>query len=627
MLPYRFGGQAITSTKELAKALNARWDEGKKHLFRGLLLDHFRKDSNAEIVSYLMDFQEESETGDPDVIMFKCLYAIDSGLKEFLWRGKSFSNLSEFGYDYLGAIRGGNDDFLQMVDEILSKGILSQYISFVEPSASKQIDTMRAFESEFRTYRTSGDDLLTKRYRLAYMLSDIKDYAVGSEHFDNVESFTEYLIETASKRQNSFEYELRSTVFESGKDFDVQFVCWLQAIGQSSLIDGSAGNKEKSFFSLIYKMNPALTLLSWQNATFQDIGDLGIKYISALRTENTRVIGVVEELFAKGFVEEYLQKTSPDDTRLLKSIQKAEKEFSNISSSSQHDAMVYRFTIAYSLSGDKTFVYDSIVFSTMEELVSYVHSSFKKSLKKFDKVCNELLNADETLNPELEAWLVAIGKSDVLNAWKSGAPFVSKREKRRQMESNYKSNVEKVEKGNSVPLAEREKWYVDLVDYFEAMGEYEQSSSYLEECRARAQEAHAEALLEQKKKGYLKIIRKLDQATTIPQPDREKWYLDIAEALAEYVDDIDEAAERIEYCKKQAHSFQIMTIYNQAIRIQARAKKLTGDERRLTFLEAAVTFDKVGRSYGADKLAAECRVASENPDYYLEKEQSKPKGT
>lgn len=625
MLPYRFGGQAITSTKELAKALNGRWDEGKKHLFRGLLLDHFRKDSNAEIVSYLMDFQEESESGDPDTIMFKCLYAIDSELKEFLWKGKSFSNLSEFGYEYLCAIRGGKDDFLLMVDDILSKGILSQYISFVEPSASKQIDIMHAFESEHRTYRTSGDDLLAKRYRLAYTLSDIKDYAVGSEHFDNVESFTEYLIKLASQKDNSFEFELRSTVFGDGKNFDVQFVCWLQAIGQKSLIDDSAVNKEKDFFSLIYKMNPALTSLSWQNITFEDISDLGVRYISALRTGDKQVVSVVEELFSKGFVEEYLRKVSPDDMQLLKSLQKAEKEFSNISASSQHDAMVYRFNIAYLLSGDKTFIYDSMVFRSIETLVSYIHALFKKSLNRFDKVCNELLNADETLNPELEAWLVAIGKSDVLNSWKSGAPFVSKREKRRQMESNYKSNVEKMEKGYSVTLAEREKWYSDLADYFEAMGEYEQSAAYAEECRLRGLEAQAEVLIDQKKKEYLKIVKKLEQESTIPQADREKWYLGIADALSEYTDDIYEAAERIEYCKKRALTYQIMTIYNQAIRLQAKAKKETGEARRLAFLEAAELFDKAGRSYGADKLAAECRAASENPDYYLEKEQPKTK--
>ena len=617
MLPYRFGGQAITSTKELAKALNARWDEGKKHLFRGLLLDHFRKDSNAEIVSYLMDFQEESESGDPDVIMFKCLYAIDSSLKEFLWRGKSFSNLSEFGYEYLCAIREGNEDYLLMVDDILTKGILTQYISFVEPSASQQINTMRAFESECRTYRSNGDDLLAKRYRLAYMLSDIKDYASGSKHFDSLNSFIEYLIESASQKHNSFEYELRSKVFDNGKYFDVQFVSWLHAIGQNSLIDESSDNNdEKSFFNLIYKLNPALTSLSWQNETFEDIRDLGLKYIYALRNGNTRIAGIVEELFVKGFVEEYLQKVLPDDSQLMDSIRKVEKGLLNYPESSQHDTMVYRFNMAYLLSGDKTFVYDSTVFTSIESLVSYIHSTFKNSLKKFDKVCNELLNADETLNPELEAWLVAIGKSDVLNSWKSGVPFVNKREKRRQMESSYKSNVEKMEKGFSVTLAEREKWYTDLAHYFDAMGEYEQSVSCAEKCRSRACEAHDEALIEQKKKEYSQIIKKLDQGTTIPQAEREKWYLDIADALSEYTDDISEAAEQIEFCKKQAQSFQIMTIYNQAIRIQAKAKKETGEARRLAFLEAAELFDQAGQSYGANKLAAECRTAAENPDYY-----------
>ncbi|QUA54670.1 serine/threonine protein kinase [Aristaeella lactis] len=610
MLPYRFAGQSITSTKVLAKLLNERWDEGKKHLFRGLLLEHFKKDSNAEIISYLMDFQEEAETANPDVLMFRCIYAIDSSQKKLLWKGEIFDNLSELGYQYLKAIRSENTTFIDMMNEMQFMGILSLYVQIIDPTAKKQINTLRAIESEYRSFSGSKEESLSKQYRLAYMLSDKKDYEIDSNLFSDIPSYVKHINEKATKNGNTFEYELRSDIYPNG-NFNAQFINWIQAIDRSDILGQSIDKKDEAFFDLIYRINPDYKSLSWNNNQYANIYDLGVKYLSALRLEKVAIISTIDELFENKCVSRFLRYTSPSEKNNIDRIELFEQQFKNVVSKHDRESMVFRFKLAYELSGDKTLYIGKKHFSSLEDLVSFLHSQFSNSLKLFDEYCNELMIDDYTLCPQFEVWLAVLGKSKAIDSWASGAPFMTKKEKALK----FREYILKIEQGQNISLHNRYKWYSELASIFDEFTPFEASASYAKKCRYYAEEAIKLVTKQKRIAEYKKILAKLDDKNTIPQDQREEWYLSLAEELSEYAD-IEEVQEKINQCKKEARTYHIICLYNDAIRLKAKAQRANNEERRELYAKAAALFASLGTAYEADKMAKECenlaRIESAN---------------
>ena len=195
MMPYRFAGQIVSNSKVFARLLNSHWDEAKKHLFRGLLLDHTKKGSNAELTSYLMDLEEEAETGDPDVIMFKCLYKIDPTLRAFLWKGKEYSSLQDLGNNCLAAIKANDVPFIEMMEELLDKGILSCYVSTIEETAKQHISALSAFETECK--------LNSSKSRPARLISEAKLGAMlaGYSSFEELMTTDTALAKVITKAQ------------------------------------------------------------------------------------------------------------------------------------------------------------------------------------------------------------------------------------------------------------------------------------------------------------------------------------------------------------------------------------------------------------------------------------------
>ena len=57
-------------------------------------------------------------------------------------------------------------------------------------------------------------------------------------------------------------------------------------------------------------------------------------------------------------------------------------------------------------------------FSTAEKLVKYMNDLLDDSTEAFEEFCFKLIDADNNLNEEFEAWLIALGKRRELQTWK-----------------------------------------------------------------------------------------------------------------------------------------------------------------------------------------------------------------
>ena len=230
--PYRFWGKTYTSCKDLVQAFNENWDEGKKQLFRGLLSAYY-KQFDPEIAGKCMDAEDAAERGDTDVLFFSILYDMDTELKDFIWKGQRYRDLTEIGVTLLNCLRRNDNSMNTFVDEVLQKKILSTYYSIQHNGKTDEYSfTLQSYESKRKSFSTNSREKEIDNYQLAFTLSGQRELVVGDKSFANVDQLTEHLISLINFSFNSFE-DFCGNLIDDNNILSTQFESWLTVIGEA----------------------------------------------------------------------------------------------------------------------------------------------------------------------------------------------------------------------------------------------------------------------------------------------------------------------------------------------------------------------------------------------------------
>jgi len=76
------------------------------------------------------------------------------------------------------------------------------------------------------------------------------------------------------------------------------------------------------------------------------------------------------------------------------------------------------YTMAYLVSGQKLFALGEKRLRSVEELRDHMKVLLARSYEALEEFCHSLIDYDDTLDVQLEAWLIALGKRDELEAWR-----------------------------------------------------------------------------------------------------------------------------------------------------------------------------------------------------------------
>lgn len=228
--PYKFLGEIYTDKTKLIQALTDHWNDGKKQLFRGLLSAYF-KGFDAEAAGFCMDAEDEVSGGDEDLIFFKTLYKMDSAMTAFLWKGKRYEDAAALGNDLLEHLWQDDNSMNSVVDELLEKGVLSQYIRCMGEESSPMIGAVRALESEHRTLGNDNRQKLINYYLLAYLLTGKKVFYKAGIEFYSIQELTEYLSDTLDRSYEEFD-QFCHTLIDYNDNLDARFESWLLALGK-----------------------------------------------------------------------------------------------------------------------------------------------------------------------------------------------------------------------------------------------------------------------------------------------------------------------------------------------------------------------------------------------------------
>ncbi|MDR1322444.1 MAG: protein kinase [Gracilibacteraceae bacterium] len=235
--PYKFMKESITEPRILTEAFAKNWEEGKKHLFRGLLSAHFRVFNQGIARQCLAAEEEASKTnGKDDIIFWKLLYKLNPGFQGFYWKGRVFESLPALGRDLLDRLWKKDNSQDKYYETVLSEKLLTEYVALIAPKNEALQKAAVAIEDSYQLEKTERTDLLKTFYLMAYALSGQKLLYLEGQQFRTVGELAGYMRERLEESFEAFEKLCHRLVDYDG-NLDIQLEMWLITIGKKKELE------------------------------------------------------------------------------------------------------------------------------------------------------------------------------------------------------------------------------------------------------------------------------------------------------------------------------------------------------------------------------------------------------
>lgn len=166
------------------------------------------------------------------------------------------------------------------------------------------------------------------------------------------------------------------------------------------------------FWRLLYKLAPDSEEFFWKGRNYSSLEKFGQEMLAKLRRSNASDKSFWDEIINRRLLSQYLEIHSQP-----KEIVAAVKSLESTNVDRKDDRKKY-YLAAYFLTGKKELLVGDKKFSTAENLAKYMNALLDDSAEAFEEFCFNLIDSDNNLNEEFEAWLIALGKRNELQTWK-----------------------------------------------------------------------------------------------------------------------------------------------------------------------------------------------------------------
>ena len=228
---YTFLKQKYTNMTALVNALASNWNEGKKQLFRGLLSGFF-KTVDPEIAGYCMDAEDaQAKGGNPDFLFFQTIYKISPTMRTIYWRENHFDSLPELGNSILEHLRNEDRSNYGLYDELLSRHVISEYITLKDEKSDDLIKAAKSLEDRFVQHHSDEHEKELSYYLTGYMLSGQRTIVIQNKVFSSVDEIVETLHQKLRVSENEFQAFCDQLIDSTGTLAE-QFEAWLITLGK-----------------------------------------------------------------------------------------------------------------------------------------------------------------------------------------------------------------------------------------------------------------------------------------------------------------------------------------------------------------------------------------------------------
>ena len=181
----------------------------------------------------------------------------------------------------------------------------------------------------------------------------------------------------------------------------------------------TAGKDDIIFWDLLYKIYPELNGFYWMGQIYESLPALGRDMLERLWKNDKSNYSYWDGILGNKLLTNYLSKVKSKNDN-LSTASSALETAHNIGNKSKRDTMMNYYTMAYLLSGQKLFAIGDKRLKNVGELANYMKGLLDSSYEEFEEFCHSLIDYDDTLDVQLEAWLIALGKRKELELWRQG---------------------------------------------------------------------------------------------------------------------------------------------------------------------------------------------------------------
>lgn len=179
----------------------------------------------------------------------------------------------------------------------------------------------------------------------------------------------------------------------------------------------TAGKDDIIFWNLLYKIYPELNGFYWMGQIYESLPALGRDMLEKLWKNDKSNYTYWDSVLGNKLLSNYLATVKSKNAGLSAAASALETAHS-LANRSKRDTLMNYYTMAYLLSGQKLFNIGNKQLKNVAELTAHMKSLLDSSYEEFEDFCHTLIDYDDTLDVQLEAWLIALGKRKELDAWR-----------------------------------------------------------------------------------------------------------------------------------------------------------------------------------------------------------------
>lgn len=179
----------------------------------------------------------------------------------------------------------------------------------------------------------------------------------------------------------------------------------------------TAGKDDVIFWNLLYKIYPDLNGFYWLGHIYESLPALGRDILEKLWKNDKSDHTYWDSILENNLLSNYLTNIKSKNNDLKKASAALETAH-KLPGKSKRDTLMNYYTMAYLLSGQKLLHVDNKQLKDIPELTAYMKGLLDSSYEEFEGFCHSLIDYDDTLDVQFEAWLIALGKRKELESWK-----------------------------------------------------------------------------------------------------------------------------------------------------------------------------------------------------------------
>jgi len=179
----------------------------------------------------------------------------------------------------------------------------------------------------------------------------------------------------------------------------------------------TAGKDDIIFWNLLYKIYPELNGFYWMGQIYESLPALGRDMLEKLWKNDKSNYTYWDSVLGNKLLTNYLATVKSKNAGLSAAASALETAH-GLANRSKRDTLMNYYTMAYLLSGQKLFSIGNKQLKNVSELTAHMKTLLDSSYEEFEDFCHTLIDYDDTLDVQLEAWLIALGKRKELDAWR-----------------------------------------------------------------------------------------------------------------------------------------------------------------------------------------------------------------